>query len=84
MYSFLNKVEELLNEKFSDRLTFIITKSLNRELFKGIRLSLQVKSKRRSIRFGLTDLDFIYTDSVPLLNIDIYTENINIPLLRKI
>jgi hypothetical protein len=80
---FLNKVEELLNEKFSDRLTFIITKSLNRELFKGIRLSLQVKSKRRSIRFGLTDLDFIYTDSVPLLNIDIYTENINIPLFKE-
>lgn len=79
---FLNKVINLLNEKFSDRLAFTITKSLNRELFKGIRLSLQVKSKRRSIRFGLSDLDYLLNFS-HLLNIDIYTENINIRFFKE-
>lgn len=83
----LTQVKDIYYSKYKD-ITFNIEKIVNKKLFSGFTISLQIKDKgvikRRYEGEEEKKLEFLENDFISIFTIDIYTENLNFDLFRRL
>ena len=83
----LSQVKDIYYSKYKDT-TFNIEKIVNKKLFSGFTISLQIKNKgvikRKYEGEEEKKLEFLENDFISIFTIDIYTENLNFDLFRRL